>query len=264
MCIKYKKNLYMFDNNPKYNDYIKQMKAYGLHVYYPCVTGAEIPKNRFGKMYRNTKPIVGIFGTSSHQGKYTLQLELIKSFSSKYNLSTIGTEPTAPLFGMDFCFPMGYRSTVYTQSYDSIYILNDVIHRISYEDTDLVLVCSQYTSLPFDVANISMFTNNQYDFLMGTQPEAIVLTVNPFDDFDYVKRTFMFLESAVEAKIVAIVIYPICISNDWTSFYGKKESLSEDRYLQLKNYYEKTLNVPVFNLNDNMDSLRDILIDYFS
>ena len=264
MCIKHKKNIYMFDNSPQYNALIKQIKAYGLQVFYPCVTNADIPQNRFGKMYRNAKPVVGVFGTSSHQGKFTLQLELIKSFSSNYKLASIGTEPTAPLFGMDYCFPMGYHSTVYINSYDSVFVLNDAIHRIADEDTDMVLVCSQYTNLPFDVANISMFTNNQYDFLMGTQPEAIVVTINPFDDFDYVKRTVKFLESAVDAKVVAIVVYPITIANDWTGFYGKKQSLNSDDYMRIKNYYESELNIPVFNLNEKVDSLRDVIIDYFS
>ena len=165
---------------------------------------------------------------------------------------------------MDYCFPMGYHSTVYINSYDSVFVLNDAIHRIADEDTDMVLVCSQYTNLPFDVANISMFTNNQYDFLMGTQPEAIVVTINPFDDFDYVKRTVKFLESAVDAKVVAIVVYPITIANDWPGVYGKKQSLNSDDYMRIKNYYESELNIPVFNLNEKVDSLRDVIIDYFS
>lgn len=64
--------------------------------------------------------------------------------------------------------------------------------------------------------------NNQYDFLMGTQPEAIILTINPFDEFDYIKRTIMFLEAAADSKVIAIVIYPVSITDDWTGFYGKK------------------------------------------
>lgn len=253
----------MFDNNPKYNNYIKQMKECGLLVYYPCITNTDVPPNRFGKMYRNSKPVVGIFGTSSHQGKFTLLMELCKSFFPMYNISTIGTEPTAPLFGMNYCFPMGYHSTVYTSSYDSVFVLNNMIHNISDENTDLILVCSQYTTIPFDVANISMFTNNQYDFLMGTQPEAIVLTINPFDNYDYVKRTVMFLESAVDAKVVAIVVYPITLTNDWTGFYGKRQLLNNDEYMQIKNHYERALNIPVFSLDDRMDSLKDVIIDYF-
>ena len=264
MCIKYKKNLYMFDYSPQYNMYVAQMKECGLQVFYPSITKDMVPRNRFGKMYMNSKPIVGIFGTSSHQGKFTLQLELLKSFSPDYKLSLIGTEPTSPLFGMDFCFPMGYHSTVETVSYDSVFLLNDMIHKLSTNDVDLILVCSQYASIPFDIANISMFTNNQYDFLLGTQPEAIVLTINPFDDFNYIKRTIMFLESAVDAKVIAIVIYPVNFTNDWTGFYGKKRTLTRDEYIDLKNKYEKSFNIPVLSLNDNINILKEIILDYFS
>lgn len=240
------------------------MKECGLQVFYPSITPDMIPCNRFGKMYVNSKPIVGIFGTSSHQGKFTLQLELLKSFSLDYKISLIGTEPTSPLFGMNFCFPMGYHSTVETVSYDSIFILNDMIHQLSTKDVDLILVCSQYASIPFDTSNISMFTNCQYDFLMGTQPEAIVLTINPFDDINYIKRTIMFLESAVDAKVVAIVIYPVNFTNDWTGFYGKKHILTIDEYIELKNKYERSFNIPVLSLNDNIDVLKEIILDYFS
>ena len=99
---------------------------------------------------------------------------------------------------------------------------------------------------------------------MGTQPEAIVVTINPFDDFDYVKRTVKFLESAVDAKVVAIVVYPITVANDWTGFYGKKQLLNVDEYTRLKRQYENELNIPVFTLNESIDSLRDIIIDYFA
>lgn len=264
LCIKYNKNLYMFDYNDKYNKYVEDMRAKGLKVYYPFVSQYDIPHNRFGKMYRISKPVLGIFGTSSHQGKYTLQLSLLKSLSHEYKISLIGTEPTAPLFGMSYCFPMGYHSTVYTNSYDSIYILNDMMHQLSKADTELIIVSSQYATIPFDVANISMFTNNQYDFLMGTQPEAIVLTINPFDELDYVIRTIKFLESAIEARVISIVVYPVDFTNEWTEFYGKRKPLTKEKFLKIKNKYESMLNIPVLSLNDNIDILKDIVLNYFS
>ena len=101
-------------------------------------------------------------------------------------------------------------------------------------------------------------------YLIGTQPEAIVLTINPFDDFTYVKRTIAFLESAVDAKVIAVVVYPITIADDWTGFYGKRHTLTSDEYANIKDYYQSQLNIPVFNLNESVDSLREIIIDYFS
>ena len=74
----------------------------------------------------------------------------------------------------------------------------------------------------------------------------------------------MFLESAVDAKVIAIVIYPVNFTNDWTGFYGKKRTLTRDEYIDLKNKYEKSFNIPVLSLNDNINILKEIILDYFS
>lgn len=65
----------------------------------------------FGKLYRNPKPVLGVFGTSSRQGKFTLQLILRKHFTELgYVIGQIGTEPTAALFEMDADFHFGYNT----------------------------------------------------------------------------------------------------------------------------------------------------------
>ena len=51
-------------------------------VYCPVVRKEHMPGNRFGKLYRCPKPVLGIFGTSSRQGKFTLQLYLRKELGS--------------------------------------------------------------------------------------------------------------------------------------------------------------------------------------
>ena len=49
----------------------------------------------------------------------------------------------------------------------------------------------------------------QYELLMGTLPDAVVLCVNPFDDRDYIRRTIQFIESATEGKVIALCLSPL-------------------------------------------------------
>ena len=35
-------------------------------------------------------------------------------------------------------------------------------------------------------------------------------------------------------------------------------------YIDLKNKYEKSFNIPVLSLNDNINILKEIILDYFS
>jgi hypothetical protein len=58
-------------------------------------------------------PVLGVFGTSASQGKFTLQLALRRRLLQLgYEISQVGTEHHAALFGMDLAFPMGHGSTV--------------------------------------------------------------------------------------------------------------------------------------------------------
>lgn len=57
-----------------------------------------MPKNRFGKLRKSSKPVVGIFGTSSSQGEFTLQVKLYHELSlQNYYVGFIATEPSGYL-----------------------------------------------------------------------------------------------------------------------------------------------------------------------
>ena len=55
------------------------------------------------------KPVVGVFGTSPQQGKFTTQLALRHELGGMgYKVGQLGTEHQAALFGFDYTFPNGY------------------------------------------------------------------------------------------------------------------------------------------------------------
>jgi uncharacterized NAD-dependent epimerase/dehydratase family protein len=235
-------------------------------VYFPKISDNDLPPNRFGMLYRILKPVVGVFGTSSRQGKFTLQLKLREILMRQgYNIGQIGTEPSALLYGMDYCFPMGYNATVHIKEFNTIRYLNYIINDLCMKEKDIILVGSQSGTIPYDTGNIAQFTVPQYNFLMGTQPDCVILCVNPFDEIEYVKRTVNFIESSVECNVVAIVVFPVDIKDDWTGIYGGKKELNENKYIKIKtNLFEK-FNIPIFKLGaeDDINTLVDLITNFF-
>lgn len=257
---KYHKNIFSFD------DLGRQGIGLSDRVYYPKVDGSDLPLFRFGMLYRISKPVVGVFGTSSRQGKFTLQLKMREILSAQgYSVGQIGSEPSALLYGMDYCFPMGYNSSVYTREFDTIRYLNYIIDDLCQKNKDIIIVGSQSGTLPYDTGNISQFTVPQYNFLMGTQPDCVVLCVNPYDETALIERTIGFIESAVDCKVVAVVVFPMALQDGWRGIYGAKEKLSEDKFSEIKNEYQDRFGHPVYMLgrDEDMVDLVDVVTDFF-
>lgn len=242
-----------FDNSPQ--------------IYYPMVTNLHLPPFRFGMLYRISKPVVGVFGTSSQQGKFTLQLKLRDLLLSQgYNVGQVGTEPSAYLFGMDYCYPMGYNSSVFIKEYEQITYLNHIMNQLCEEDKDLILVGSQSGTVPYDIGNIKMFNMTQFHFLMGTQPDCVILVINPFDNILYIERTKKFIESCARCKVISMIIFPMNITNDWSGVYGKKRKMDINSISDIKNKFENYFKLPVFCLGNDMEmsELMKLIIDYFA
>lgn len=236
-------------------------------LYYPKIDNDNLPPSRFGMLYRISKPVVGVFGTSSKQGKFTLQLKLRELLLQRgYNVGQIGTEPSAVLFGMDHCFPIGYNSSVYIKESDYVTYLNSIINDLCLKNKDIILVGSQSGTVPYDTGNIVQYTLPQLSFLMGTQPDCVVLCVNPFDDIEYIHRTIAFIESSVDCKVIAIVIFPMDIKDNWAGMYGMRKTIDPQKYFEIKQQLFEQFSLPVFRLGDDidMDNLIEKIEDYFT
>lgn len=159
-------------------------------------------------------PVLGVFGTSAKQGKFSLQLKLRRCFlDSNYRIVQIGTEPSSMLFGMSAVYPMGYDGIVPSDSRDAIITLNDMLNANVDQDTDVVLVGSQSGSNVYSCQNVSLFPLETYNFLLATQPDAILLCVNIYDDDEYIYRTIMTLENMINTYVIALIISPISYEN---------------------------------------------------
>ncbi|MBS5733277.1 MAG: DUF1611 domain-containing protein [Clostridiales bacterium] len=235
--------------------------------YYPIVNKSMLEPNRFGMLYRISKPVLSIMGTSSKQGKFTLQLKLREMFlKNNINVGQIGTEPTALLFNMDYVFPMGYGDSVHIEGNDVIRYLNSLIHNLCTMNKDIILIGSQSNTIPYDMGNLKMFTLKQITFLLGTQPDAVILCINPYDDVDYIKSTINFIESLSNTKVIALVVFPVTLKNMDTGIYGGKKLITKETYQILKKNLEANFNLSAYRLDDNVDMelLYAQICEYFS
>lgn len=255
-CKKHKKFVVSLDSLERYD--LDDDKAY-----YPYIDDRDVPYHNYGKMYLTNIPVLGIFGTSSKQGKYTLQLMLRRLFiNDGYSVAQIGTEPTSVLFGMDYAFPMGYNSTVRTKSNDNIRILNNFVHNCEKKSPDIIIVGSQSGTCPYNVYNLKLFTLPQIEFLLGTQPDLVILNVNVCDNLNYIRRTIKTIEGVVDSKVIAIVLYPRKVSE-------KVEMISsltaDEQYHEYKHLLGEQFNIPVFDLEvSEVKLLYNCIIDYLS
>ena len=257
-------NIYSFDVIS--NEYLNQIKDnLKINICWPEINKVQVPFNTFGKLFNISKPVFGIFGTSSQQGKFTLQI-ILKQLIEKqgYSIGCIGTEPQSLLLNMDFVYPMGYNSAVYINDHDSITMLNSMLYELSHKN-DIIMVGSQANTIPYNTSNVSDFPCKQFYYLLATQPDAVILCINPYDDFKYISNTIKFIESLISCNVIALVVFPMTYAEDWRGLYGSKIKISQSKYYELTKSLQKKFKIPIFMLGneENMNELCQMLIDFF-
>lgn len=254
-----RRNKIIFSYDPIAKDVLAQ------NTYYPYVGKDDIIPNRMGMLYRISKPVIGIFGTSSSQGKYTLQITLGEKLRSMgYDVGQIGTEPNALLLGMDYVYPMGYNSGVELKEVEAIRYLNSIVHTLCIQDKDVIIAASQSGTVPYDMSNCSQLTIPQMIYLVGIQPDVVVLCINAYDTDELIRRTILFLESCTECKVIALVMYPFTFTEEWRYFRGKKRRMTENEFNIRAQEIEKNILLPVFLLEKDIDKLVEIILHELS
>ncbi len=266
-CIHNKVNLFCFDYQV-YEQYKDLFHANDLQIQTPYAP--VMNQYKFGKLYKINHPVLAVFGTTSKQGKFTLQLHLRKIFlQHQYRIGQLGTEPTALLFGMDDCFPFGYNSPMRDETgnnFDYIELVNTMLHQIDSKEPDLIITGCQSNITPILFSNLRNMTLDQIDFLMGTNPDAAILCVNPYDHFNYIQRSIQSIEGLSYAKVLAIALFPFTFENNWAILKGRKQKLSHDQLQTVKQQLEKRFGLPVCEIGNENDTraLFQLSVDYFS
>lgn len=258
-AIQNKINIISFD---QLGQYTERLRNFGIKYYYPQITAEDVPGHFFGKLFKIPRPVVGIFGTSSQQGKFSLQLALKRELESReYNVGTIGTEPHSLLFGMDVVFPMGYNSTVQLSNHEVVIYLNNEINKLCTKGKEIIIGASQAQTIPYYCNNLLEYPSLQFHYALGLKPDAIVLCINYFDDLDYISNTVDTLQGLTDAKVIAFVMYPLTYMNEWSTM--KRRVTIEEYAKKRSSLYEKFETPVYFMGEDTANELANNIIDFF-
>lgn len=255
-AIQYNKSIYSFEEIE--TDYEK--------YFYPKLYSENINYKNGTKLNKISVPCVCVLGTSSKQGKYSLQLELkYKLQELGYNVGHIATEPSGYLLDADYVFHFGYNSNLDLQPMDYISILNYMMFETQKKGKDIIITGCQSGILHYDNSDIREFPIYQYMYLLGIMPDAVILCVNPHDELEYIERVLTFIKAVCGEIVIALVMYPIETVglNNGMSF--KSKVISHEEFQKKKESFMEITDIPLFLLGDqeDMKKISERIINFF-
>jgi len=263
-CIKYRKKIYSFDSLAEYEN---SLRKNNLSFYYPVLLKRMVPKGRLGKLFLSSTPIIGIFGTSSKQGKFNLQLDLREHFiASGYKVGQLGTEPSSFLFGFDSNFSYGYNSYIELSESETILLLNTEIQKIEQKQVDVIIVGTQGGVIPYAKYNINTIPMHQENFLSAIDFDCLIMCINSFDSIEYIARSIMYIESYTGKRVSSLVLFPRRRMISKFGLTDKFTNLSDEELCNLKNILGREFHREIFinGHKNDMNTLYNNIVSYFS
>ena len=265
-CVEYHKNVFAFDDLSKYPEWLARLKQAGCKVYYPQVDMGDVPRNSFDKLYFIPKPVLMVCGTSSAQGKFTLQSKLRDCFERRnMKVAQIGTEPSSILYGYDEVCPIGYGANVRISDYRFVSAVNKMFFEVAQKDCDVIISGTQSGTIAYNYDTLRNIPLYSMEYMMGAKPDGVVLCVNPFDEVSYLKRTIATIENLYETKIVALSLFPLTYENNWAGNSGLKRKITEKEKRDFIKNAHKEFDIPVFAMDEEeqYEKLFECVLDYF-
>ena len=218
-----------------------------------------------GKLFQRCVPLLGIFGTSSRQGKFTLQLLLKNKISAEgYDVGYIASEPSGYLYGADGVFPYGYNRSIDISENDSLIVINEMVWEAAKDNKrDIIIAGGQSGVVPYTYLNINQINEYSYTFIAGLNPDAFILCVNIYDELEYIERSIKYLQSFDDSPVIALVLFPVSYENLTSVGIGKKtKHIDEEQIIK----FREKINIPVYILDEESDMsiLCEQIINYFS
>ncbi len=193
-----------------YGDLYDTADKKGLRLAYPHVHREELAQaiQNFNALPPVDVPVLSVMGTSSQQGKFTLQLALRRRLIQKgYKVGQIGTEHHSRLFGMDAAFPMGYASPLKLPFQHYIPYLDYKMREICQRtQPDIILTGSQSGTIPYHVQEHSTHCLSSLAFLLGVKPDACILVVNSIDAEEYIRDTIDGIRAVCKAPTILLAM----------------------------------------------------------
>ena len=252
------------------NLYLKAHRQ-GLRIYYPNILSNEVRKTiaQMGHLDAVSVPVLGVFGTSSQQGKFTVQLVLRRLLLQMgYKIGQIGTEHHAQLFGMDIAFPIGYASPLNMPYQIYAPYLEAKKRQINGKRPDIILVGAQSGTIPYDIHESNTHSLSTLAFLLGTKPDACILVVNSIDPDNYIHDTLNVLR--VLGKAPTILLAMSDKKKHISTAYGRTRvqlrQMARGEIVHKLQYLENKFGLPAVEILSEQGQRRmvDTVVKYFS
>ena len=245
-----KKNLWIYSPDIHQNDLLKTLQPHNN----PAVD----------------VPVIGVFGTSAQQGKFTVQLALrSKLIKEGYKVGQIGTEHHSQLFGMDVAFPTGYASPMqFPIQLHAPYLDFKMREVCANQRPDLMLVGAQSGSIPYDVYESGNHTLSTLAFMLGTKPDANILVVNSVDDGEYIRDTMNTLKAITKGPVLCLAMSDK--EKHIRAVYGRTlispRQMSKDEIKEKLAYLEDRFEIPAIEIvsEEGQQRMVDLIISYFA
>ncbi|MFT3772412.1 MAG: S8 family serine peptidase [Minicystis sp.] len=229
-------------------------------------------RRNLGRALLHDCPVLGVFGTSRAQGKFSLQLALRATLSQMgYRISQLSTEPTGMLFGASATLPTGYERGNDLSIDETVQLTSILMTEIkNRERPDLLLVGAQSGTVPLspDLHRYGLGTLSGLCFGAAAQPDACVLVCNPFDPPDHVDRCRAALESVLQARVIAAAFGDqVWEEREWKGVTRRRPvRLGEDALHERLDAWEKRLGIPCVGVLSPEDQARlgVIVVEYFA
>jgi uncharacterized NAD-dependent epimerase/dehydratase family protein len=254
-----------------YGDLHDAAQEKGLRVVYPDVPLEEIAESLATDRGADVDvPVLGVFGTSASQGKFTLQLALRRALQQEgYRVGQIGTEHHARLFGLDLAFPMGYASPLsFPVEYYVPYLSGKARDICERRRPHILLVGSQSGTIPYDVNESRTHALPSIAFLLGTRPDACILAVNSIDPEAYIRDTIDGIRSVAKAPTIMLAMSDK--AKHIRAAYGRSfvtpRQMSNDQIERERSRIEQTFALPtvVIVSGEGQRRMAQTVIDHFS
>jgi uncharacterized NAD-dependent epimerase/dehydratase family protein len=196
-----------------YAEVFEKARQRRVRVAFPFVSSEELERIPSEQLFNSKSidvPVVGVFGTSPEQGKFTTQLALRRMLLAKgYTVAQVGSEHQSELFGFDLTFPYGYASAVGIPMSAWVPYLDYNIRDICQSGRpDMVIVGAQSGTIPYDfsASPLISYTLPSLAFLFGTKPDAYILTVNSIDPDEYIQDSINALKALGKGKTILLTM----------------------------------------------------------
>ena len=256
----------------EYGDLYELADKKGLHLTYPSVASDDVQQILQAELAYSPVdvPVLGVFGTSAQQGKFTLQLILRRHLLHLgYRIGQVGTEHHAALLGMDVAFPMGYASNVSLPLQYYVPYLDYKLRQLSQQrKPDLILVGSQSGTIPYDVHEHRTHSLTSTAFLLGTKPDACILVVNSIDVDEYIQDTIDALRALAKAPtlLLAMSDQKKYIRAAYGRTFVKAGSMTEEEIARILHRLEDRFGLPAVSILSEAGQQRmmDAVVNHFA